>query len=109
MSKKEEIKAQILEIIENTKGNIKSDEIWEELTSQTDPGRTQETIRKYIRELVVEGGNLIGSSNKGYFKISTSEKITKAVSNLETRIPKLEERVNKLKESWNIQNPDSQI
>jgi predicted esterase YcpF (UPF0227 family) len=64
---KEQIKANIIAIINNATGYIIADEIYNLLRQQVDPGRTQETIRKYIRELVNEQSNLIGSSNHGYF------------------------------------------
>ena len=49
---KQQIKARILQIIANTNGYIIADDIYNQLTQNVHPGRTQETIRKYIRELV---------------------------------------------------------
>jgi len=45
---KQQIKARILQIIANTNGYIIADEIYNQLTQNVHPGRTQETIRKYI-------------------------------------------------------------
>jgi len=65
---KDQIKGQLLTIINETEGNITSDQLYNLLVGQINPGRTQETIRKYIRELVNAEDNLIGSSEKGFFK-----------------------------------------
>lgn len=51
---KEEIMGWILQIIDEQQGSITADEIYQRLIGSVDPGRTQETIRKYIRELVSE-------------------------------------------------------
>ena len=106
---KSEIKEKIIEIIENADGNIKADEIYELLEDKVDPGRTQETIRTYIRELVNDGSFLIGSSQRGYFKITSREEAEEAVDYLQNRIPKLEERISRIKENWNSQNPNNKI
>jgi hypothetical protein len=74
-----------------------------------DPGRTQETIRKYIRELVNEQHNLIGSSNNGYFKINSTQRAQEAVDYLLNRIPDLQLRADNLKQIWNNNNPNNQI
>jgi hypothetical protein len=69
---KQQIKARILQIINRTAGYITADEIYNRLSRNVDPGRTQETIRKYIRELVNEQHNLIGSSNNVTHCLSAS-------------------------------------
>lgn len=102
---KEQIKNEIQDIIANASGEITSDQIYEALHVRLDPGRTQETIRTYIRELVNDSSALIGSSSNGYFKISTKREALKAIRYIESRIPELEERVRKLRESWNNENP----
>lgn len=51
---KQQIKARILQIINRTSGYITADSIYSNLSRNVDPGRTQETIRKYVRELVNE-------------------------------------------------------
>ncbi|MBN2733134.1 MAG: hypothetical protein JXR26_11955 [Balneolaceae bacterium] len=106
---KSEIKEKIIKIIENADGNIKTDEIYELLEKNVDPGRTQETIRTYVRELVNDGSVLIGSSQKGYFKIKSRKEAKQAIEYLQNRIPKLEERINELRKSWNSQNPNDKI
>jgi hypothetical protein len=106
---KEQIRPNILAIINNANGYIIADEIYNQLLLQVDPGRTQETIRKYIRELVNEQSNLIGSSNRGYFKIDTPEKAREAINYLLCRIPDLQQRADNLREIWNINNPQNQI
>lgn len=106
---KAQIKAQILAIINNTNGYIIADDIYSQLLQVVDPGRTQETIRKYIRELVNEQNNLIGSSNQGYFKINTPQKAQKAINYLLSRIPDLQMRADNLRAVWNAANPNNQI
>jgi len=59
----QEIKDHINNIITNNNGSITADKIYSSLIDQVDPGRTQEIIRKYIREMVNSGEHLIGSSN----------------------------------------------
>lgn len=104
-----QIKTRIILIINNANGYIIADEIFNQLTQNVDPGRTQETIRKYIRELVNEQNNLIGSSNQGYFKIDTQQKAQEAINYLLNRIPDLQMRANNLRNAWNENNPDNQI
>lgn len=106
---KQQIKARILQIINNTIGYIIADEIFNQLLQGVDPGRTQETIRKYIRELVNEQNNLIGSSNHGYFKIDTPEKAQEAIRYLLSSIPDLQNRADNLRTIWNNNNPNNQI
>ncbi len=106
---KAQIKAQILAIINNTNGYIIADDIYNQLLQVVDPGRTQETIRKYIRELVNEQHNLIGSSNQGYFNINTPQKAQEAINYLLSRIPDLQMRANNLRAVWNAANPNNQI
>lgn len=106
---KQQIKARILQIIANTNGYIIADEIYNQLTQNVHPGRTQETIRKYIRELVNEQNNLIGSSNHGYFKINTSQKAQEAINYLVSRIPDLQMRADNLRNIWNASHPNNQI
>lgn len=105
---KAQIKAQILTIINSTNGYITADDIYNQLLI-VNPGRTQETIRKYIRELVNEENNLIGSSNQGYFKIDSPQKAQEAIDYLLGRIPDLEMRADNIKTVWNTQNPTNQI
>lgn len=106
---KEAIKNEIHEIITNAGREITSDDIFESLKARVDPGRTQETIRSYIRELVNDSSALIGSSNNGYFKISSKQDVQKAIKYLENRIPELEERIKNLCDSWNNKNPDDTV
>ena len=106
---KQQIKARILQIITNTNGHIIADEIYNQLTQNVHPGRTQETIRKYIRELVNEQNNLIGSSNHGYFKINTPQKAQEAINYLVSRIPDLQMRADNLRNIWNANHPNNQI
>ena len=100
---KKQITEKIIEIIYQASGQITADEIYEILNGQVDPGRTQETIRGYIRDLVKDGNYLIGSSNRGYFHIDTPEKLKKAKNNLEARSRSLKQRIKILKESWDEQ------
>ena len=106
---KQQIKTNILQIINNANGYIIADEIFNQILQGIDPGRTQETIRKYIRELVNEQNNLIGSSNHGYFKIDTPEKAQEAIRYLLIRIPDLQNRADNLRTIWNNNNPNNQI
>ncbi|WP_153801164.1 hypothetical protein [Foetidibacter luteolus] len=104
-----QIKARVLEIINNSVGYITSDDIYSQLLQAVDPGRTQETIRLYIRELVNEQNNLIGSTNKGYFKINNPQKAQEAINYLLSRIPDLQQRADTLRDVWNTSYPDNQI
>lgn len=106
---KQEIKTQISEIISSNPNPIISDEIYRLLQGRVEPGRTQETIRKYIREMVNSGDYLIGSSNKGYFKIRTLQQVQNAIDYLESRIPDLQNRANTIRQKWNENHPDNQI
>ena|SRR5690554_2968571 len=106
---KQQIKARILVIINNANGYIIADEIYNQLLQNVEPGRTQETIRKYIRELVNEQNNLIGSSNQGYFKINTPQKAQEAINYLLNRIPDLQMRADNLRVIWNANHPNNQI
>lgn len=106
---KQEIKNLIVEIINDANDNITADQIYQSLVQDVDPGRTQETIRGYIRELVNDDSQLIGSSNSGYFKINTGAKAQIAISYLLNRIPDLRRRANNLQAEWNRQNPNNLI
>lgn len=109
---KEQILAAIARIITEAtvnNGYIIADDIYRILQNQVNPGRTQETIRKYIRELVNQHDNLIGSSNKGYFKINSVDRANEAINYLLNRIPDLQERADNLRTQWNIQNPNNRI
>jgi predicted transcriptional regulator len=102
--KKNEIKAKIISIIlAVSPDNITSDEIFEQLTERVEPGRKQETIRSFIREIVNEGENLIGSSNRGYFYITKEGDLRRAQHSLSGRIEKLQDRINNLQNMWNEQ------
>ncbi|MBC8415638.1 MAG: hypothetical protein ISS80_04670 [Candidatus Cloacimonetes bacterium] len=100
MYKKQEIINKILKIISDASNSITADEIYKTLNGQVDPGRTQETIRGYIRDLVKDGNYLIGSSNRGYFHIDSPGKLDKAINNLEARSKSLKQRIKILKKSW---------
>jgi len=104
MITKDRIIKNVKEIVYQTTDEITADKIYETLKDQVDPGRTQETIRKYIRDLVKEGKSLIGSSNRGYFHIDTPEKLKKAINNLEARSKSIKERIEALNESWEKSN-----
>lgn len=106
---KSQIQAQILQIINSTSGYITADQIYTLLKQNVDPGRTQETIRKYIRELVTQQDYLVGSTNEGYFKIDSSGKAKDAIKYLLNRIPDLQTRADNLKKIWNTNNPNDQI
>lgn len=105
----EKLKDKINNIIKTQSNPITADNIFTYLTTNIDPGRTQETIRKFIREMVSSGEYLIGSSNKGYFKIRTSEQAQDAIEYLRNRIPDLQSRANSIRETWNQNHPDNPI
>ena len=52
---KQQIITHIFKIVTNTNGCITADEIYATLINEVDPGRTQETIRQYIRDMVNSG------------------------------------------------------
>lgn len=105
----DEIKEVIVALLEDTEGIITADEIYKQLQDEVDPGRTQEQIRRLIRELVNEGSSLIGSSKHGFFKIRTKEDAEIAVNYLLSRVPKLQDRAGNIIDEWNSQNPDQAI
>lgn len=105
----EEIKIRILEILENIDRVITADEIYEQLERAVDPGRTQEEIRRLIRELVIEEHYLIGSTSSGFFKIKTRDDAKRATDYLLNRIPDLKNRAERIANQWNAQNPDELI
>lgn len=95
------LREDIIHIISDSGDYITADQIHDKLVQhKIDEGRTQETIRKHIRELVKDELNLIGSSNKGYFKITTSEKAQEAINYLLNRIIELKQRADALKTAW---------
>ena len=106
---KQEIKDRIVQIINNAGDYITADQIYSRLTREVDPGRTQETIRRHIRELVNEQDNLIGSSQNGFFRINTLERAIEAINYIESRIPDLQTRANNIRRIWNESNPGNPI
>ena len=106
---KTQIKSQILAVINNANSYIIADDIYNQVVQVVDSGRTQETIRKCIRELINEQNNLIGSSNQGYFKVSTPGKAQEEINYLLSRIPDLQIRADNLRAVWNAANPNNQI
>jgi predicted transcriptional regulator len=106
---KEEIMGWILQIIDEQQGSITADEIYQRLIGSVDPGRTQETIRKYIRELVSEESWLIGSSSRGYFRIRNRDQLREAINSLDNRIGNIRGRRESLRQAWNQQNPENPI
>ena len=106
---KQEIKDLIIAIINNSPNEITADQIYESLIQEVDPGRTQETIRQYIRELVNDDSQLIGSSNHGYFKINSALKAQTAIDYLLNRVPDLVDRADNIRSAWNLQHPDDII
>jgi hypothetical protein len=101
---KEEIKRLIATIIERAEGYIVADEIFRLLSDVVDPGRTQETVRAYIRELVNDEKNLIGSSQYGFFKIRDADQLLQAINYLRHRIPPLQMRADNLQRAWDVQS-----
>ncbi len=97
---KEEIKSEIIDIIMDSEGYITADEIYQRLTENVDPGRTQETIRGYIREIVNSQAHLIGSSNQGYFHITSEDLLKEATSYLLSRVKDLQDRAQNLRNMW---------
>jgi hypothetical protein len=106
---KDQIKERIRQIINETDGFITADQIYEQLLRAVDPGRTQDTIRKHIRELVNDQNYLIGSSNRGYYSINTTLKAEEAIHYLISRIPDLQTRADNIRRIWNENHPDDQI
>lgn len=100
------LKREITNIILESPTAITADKIYELLLQQVDPGRTQETIRLMIRELVNDDNNLIGSSNKGYFLIKEEEDLENAKTYLSTRIGTLQKRIDNLDRLWQESHSD---
>ncbi len=98
---KAEIKKAILDILNAVEGDgyITADKIYRRISQHVHEGRTQETIRGYIRELVDEG-NLIGSSKNGFFIIRTRAQLEEAINYLNYRIRPLHTRAVKLQSVW---------
>lgn len=103
------LKSDIERIIDNSATVITADEIYSMLRNQPDPGRTQESIRSAIRELINDQTKLIGSTSTGYFKIRSKEDLNRALRYIESRIPELQSRADNLRNSWNSNNPNDQV
>jgi hypothetical protein len=91
---------------------INADTIFNRITQQGLPlfeGRTQEQVRGIIRELVNNQGSLIGSGNRGYYAIASIDDALRAISNLESRSRRINERRQSLITEWNNQNPNNPI
>ena len=83
---------------------IVADEIYNQITQQGLPlfqGRTQEQIRKIIRDLVKSQTSLIGSGTNGFYAIASKEDALKAINNLGSRSSKIDERRQALIDEWN--------
>ncbi len=59
--------------------------------------------------MVNSGEYLIGSSNNRYFKVTTRNQAIEAINYLENRIPDLQNRAERIRETWNSNNPNNQI
>jgi len=98
-----------LQILEEHDNDITADQIYLELDRTVDPGRTQESIRKIIRDLANDEDHLVGSSSKGFFKIKTKADAERAIKYLQSRIPKIENRAESLRQKWNETNLNDKI
>lgn len=55
------------------------------------------------------GDYLFGSYSNGFFKISNREQSIEAINYLEHRIPVLHERADRIRVTWNENNPDNLV
>ena len=107
------------EILKFLKGNAsgkgnskKADEICNHLQNKghrVDKGRTQEEIRGLIKILVEDDGELIGSTSNGYYYINSKDDAQEAINNLSKRADNIKARAEKIKDLWNIKNPNQKI
>lgn len=94
-----EIQERILEILNSGRNNPKTaDEIVEELNLPFD--RTNVVIRNEIKEMRKIFGQLIGSSNEGFFLIQDEEDLNVTIRHLESRVRETNIIIEKLKESF---------
>lgn len=68
------------------------------------PAPNQEELRALIRQAINEG-ELIGSSNSGYWIIDTVFEVEEVLNSLEQRAQGVCDRRNNLLNSWNSRNP----
>ena len=91
---------------------INADQIFQMLRNQNisvTQGRTQENIRDSVRSMVKDHGQLIGSTNNGFYLISNRDEVIDTIMDLEGRSRSMLERVEALKRSCNVQNPTNRI
>jgi hypothetical protein len=93
------------------------DQIYNALVAQNIPviqGRTQEHVRTSVRSLVKAHGLLIGSksgfgSNNGYYIINSKDEVIDTIMNLVGRSRSMLNRVDALKQTWNLNNPQNKL
>jgi hypothetical protein len=64
----------------------------------------QEELRALIRE-AIDQGELIGSSNSGYWIMDSRAEVEKVLKSLKQRAQGVCDRRNNLLNSWNVRNP----
>lgn len=65
----------------------------------TKRGRTEERVRKLVRQLLAEG-IAVASCSRGYFICATSAEVAEYIDSLLGRIAGIESRIADMKEAW---------
>lgn len=95
-----EVQERVLEVLDCGRDNPKTaDEIVAELNLPHD--RTNVAIRNEIKSMRSNYGQLIGSSNEGFFLIKDEEDLNVTLRHLESRVTKTIAIIEKLRESFN--------
>lgn len=68
------------------------------------PAPNQEELRALIR-MAIDNGELIGSSNSGYWIMDSLQELEEVLNSLEGRAQGTCDRRNNLLDSWNSKNP----
>lgn len=95
-----EVQEKILEVLDNGRDNPKTaDEIVAKLNLSFD--RTNVAIRNEIKRMRRDYGQLIGSSNDGFFLIEDEEDLNVTLRHLESRVRETNVIIERLRESFN--------
>lgn len=95
-----EVQERILEVLDCGRANPKTaDEIVAELNLPFD--RTNVAIRNEIKSMRRDYGQLIGSSNEGFFLIEDEEDLNVTLRHLESRVRETSVIIERLRESFN--------
>lgn len=100
-------------LVQNASGESSaktSDNIYVALSNLlSEEGRTQEQVRMIIGRLVKNHGKLIGSCRHGFYVITNKNEVNKTINDYQRRSDSIRIRIQKLKNQWNLDNPNNLI